>query len=150
MATLSSVPADTGIPQPPSTGGPTRVIDLRDGAAERREGDVGLVTRDAVAAPERSWPVVALVLLALLNVADVVSTRLVIGKGATERNPVAAWFLHLGGLGLAKATAVMAVAVLASRCGRARWVKPALWMVTGVYVTIVSVNVVQLFGVHLA
>jgi hypothetical protein len=125
------------------------VIDLREGVTA---GDPGLAmaTPAPAEAAERSWPFFALGLLAALNLLDVVSTHLTIRLGATEQNPLAAWLLQRGGLGLAKATAVMLVAVLACRCSRARWVRPTLWMVSGIYLTVVTLNVVQLAGVRFA
>ena len=45
----------------------------------------------------RSWLLIAIMLLAILSLSDGLFTLHLIERGATEENPVMAWFLKLGG-----------------------------------------------------
>jgi hypothetical protein len=83
---------------------------------------------------------VALVLLAVLNVADVWSTDRALAAGAGEDNPVAASLIESGRLALVKAALVLLVVLLVRRCGR-RWASAAVWAVAGMYAVAVVGNV---------
>ena len=89
---------------------------------------------------------VAVAALALLNVADLVTTRLLVT--VREANPVAAWLLAHGSyltLGLVKAFAVGAVAALALAAPRdRRWVTASVCFVAALYAIAVAGNATAL------
>lgn len=91
--------------------------------------------------------VVAVVILGILNVADVVITRLLLARGGTELNPLADRLL-------ASNTALVVklgiVAMLAVQLARARPQLPVVclaWLVVGVYSVVVTIDGSQLVAV---
>lgn len=109
------------------------VIDLRDGSAdaakEAREVRVHLW-----------WRKGGVILLAILNALDLITTRMFMDKGVPEGNPIAAELLEAGMAGPVKFGMLAALAYLV-------WTKPPristtcfIWMVCGIYAAVVAVN----------
>jgi hypothetical protein len=109
------------------------VIDLRDGSA-----DV------AAAAKELRihgwWRKGGVILLAILNALDLITTRMFMDKGVEEGNPIAAQLLEANMAGPVKFGMLAALAYLV-------WTKPpriattcVIWMVCGIYAAVVAVN----------
>jgi hypothetical protein len=128
------------------------VIDLRDGvehdpapasapAPAPAAGGTRLLADDEW---HRTVRVIALALLILLNLLDIVTTSAFLRAGVSEGNPVAALGIESGWIGFVKAGLLLGLGIrvldgkprLASTCG--------LWFVTGVYATVVCVNVLAL------
>jgi hypothetical protein len=107
------------------------VVDLRDRVGEK----VSTRTRDG------RWALV--LLLVALNVADVVTTKLVLAAGGTEGNPLMASVVTdgwAGPLGM-KLLVCAAIAACVARCPReSKMVPTALTVVTGIYVAIIGWN----------
>ena len=91
--------------------------------------------------PDRLIP---LVVIAILSLADVVTTDRLAELGGTEINPVGQWLLENGWLLSAKLVAVAALAGLVTRAQPRRWIPLALWAVVGVYSVVIVVHVWQL------
>ncbi len=88
--------------------------------------------------------VVALVALAVLNVADVITTRLLLGRGGIELNPIADRLLRSN---LALVVKLGIVIVLGAHFIRRRPslnVVCTMWMVVGVYALVVTLGITQL------
>src|SRR5436309_6085845 len=88
----------------------------------------------------RAWLAFALL---VFNVVDVVSTRVVLGKGGVELNPVASRLMAGDRLIVAKVLMCGVLGILSLRVPR-RWVTPALAAVTLVYGLVAAGNLVQL------
>ena len=86
----------------------------------------------------------ALGLLAVLNLADVVITRLLLSQGGVELNPVADRLLASNTTLLVKLALVAALAVHFVRHGPRLTVVCLMWLVTGFYVLAVVVDGSQL------
>ena len=86
----------------------------------------------------------ALVLLAVLNVADIVLTELLLSRGGIEMNPIADALLASNGALLAKLALVVLLGVRFARHGARVITLCFLWLVVGVYVFVVVLNGVQL------
>jgi len=109
------------------------VVDLRERVSQR--------TRDG------RWTLV--LLLVLLNVADVVSTHLVLGNGGTEGNPIMSSIVNDGWVGtLAVKLAVCGwIALIVARCPPSSGlVTKGLTIVTGLYGAIVAWNLAVLLA----
>jgi hypothetical protein len=146
-----------------------RRLDLRDGAADRRQGerrevdarpadlradDVVIdlrdgqprveVLRDVEEVVARRWFLVAV--LAALNVLDLVSTRMVLQAGGSEANPIMAPIIHHPFAPvLVKTAGLGLVAFVLKACPpRSAIVDRALVAVTGLYLAIVTWNFVNL------
>ena len=88
----------------------------------------------------------ALVLLLVLNVADVGLTRVLLSRGASEMNPIAEALLSSNGALLAKLAIVVLLAVRLVRHGPRVITLCALWTVVGVYALVVVLNGAQLLS----
>jgi hypothetical protein len=88
--------------------------------------------------------VTALVLLLVLNVADIVLTRVLLGRGGVEMNPVAEALLASNLAVVTKLGIVAALAVRFVRHGPKVITLCALWLVVGVYTFVVVLNGAQL------
>ena len=131
--------ADTGLPSVPS------VIDLRDGAGDptvlRREPQPeGATTTTRADRVHAWWRRGGVILLAVLNVLDLVTTRMFMDRGVEEGNPIAKVLIEANLAGPAKF-------VLLAALGYLVWTRPPriattclIWMVNGVYATVVAVN----------
>jgi hypothetical protein len=86
----------------------------------------------------------ALALLALLNIADVVMTRLLLSRGGVELNPVADRLLASNATTLAKLSIVAILTIHFVRHGPRLIIVCLMWLVAGVYVCVVMVNGSQL------
>jgi hypothetical protein len=86
----------------------------------------------------------ALILLVLLNVADVVITELAISRGGSELNPVANTLLS-SNLAIVVKLAIIVLLGIDFAMRRPRLITLcALWLVVGVYVVVVILNGVEL------
>lgn len=88
--------------------------------------------------------VVALGLLLVLNVADVVITRLLLDRGGIELNPLADRLLASNSTLVVKVGIVAALTVRALRRPPALIVVCFMWLVAGIYVLAVALNGSQL------
>lgn len=88
--------------------------------------------------------VAALVLLLVLNVADIVLTQVLLARGGVEMNPVAEVLLASNLAVVAKLGIVAALAVRFVRHGPKVITLCALWLVVGVYAFVVVLNGAQL------
>ena len=87
---------------------------------------------------------IALAAIAVLNAADIVTTRAALASTPTARegNPIAWWLLDNGLLEVAKLATLAALCVLVFRVRRHReWVNVALWLIVGWYAAAVFGNV---------
>lgn len=91
--------------------------------------------------PDRLIP---LVVIAILSLADVVTSDRLAELGGAEVNPIGRWLLENGWLLSAKLVAVAALAGLVTRAEPRRWIPIALWGVAGVYTVLIVVHVWQL------
>jgi uncharacterized protein DUF5658 len=83
--------------------------------------------------------------LAVLNVLDLISTMIVLNRGGDERNPFVQPFVEsIWQIGLLKASVLVLIATLLTRCGESRLAGFALAGTTGWYLAVVSWNVVVL------
>jgi hypothetical protein len=86
----------------------------------------------------------AAVMLILLNIADLVTTRMFLDRGLEEGNPVSALLLSSGTMPFAKSailigltwSAVRSVPKVATTC--------AMWFVVGLYTTVIGVNLLAI------
>jgi hypothetical protein len=103
-------------------------------------------TDDTVAAIAdlRRAGLTALVLLAVLNVADVVITRLLLSRGGVELNPLADRLLASNTTLVAKLAIVVALAVHFVRHGPRLPVVCLMWLVCGLYTCVVIIDGSQL------
>jgi hypothetical protein len=106
--------------------------------------EVGAVTTAPRVAP--SFDAQARVLFALLlvlNLADVITTRIGLDRGAVEQNPVMSGFVDtLAGALLAKAVLMgIATAVLFMAARRGRRVNGVLWFTNVWYIAIIAWNI---------
>lgn len=125
------------------------VIDLTgpEPVVERRPLLVDL--RERVDRRERDGRWALVLLLALLNVADVVTTHLVLAHGGAEGNPLMTALVSDGWVGplLLKLVVCAWIACIVARCpGRSRLVTRGLTAVTGVYTAIIFWNVAVLMA----
>jgi hypothetical protein len=120
-------------PEPVVETRPPLVIDVRERVARRhRDGRFALV-----------------LLLALLNVADVFTTHLVLGGGGAEGNPIMSSLVADGWIGpLAVKLSVCAfIAVIVAQCPkRSSLVVTGLTVVTGIYFAIITWNLAVLLA----
>jgi hypothetical protein len=114
------------------------VIDLRDGQA------MVAVLPDAEQVLARRWFLLAI--LGALNVLDLVTTRLVLNAGGQEANPIMAPIIHHPfAPALVKTAGFVLVAMVLKACPtRSAIVDRALVGVTGLYMAIVSWNLLNL------
>jgi hypothetical protein len=114
------------------------VIDLRDGQA------MVAVLPDAEQVLARRWFLLAI--LGALNVLDLVTTRLVLNAGGQEANPIMAPIIHHPfAPALVKTGGFVLVAMVLKACPtRSAIVDRALVGVTGLYMAIVSWNLINL------
>lgn len=95
----------------------------------------------------RQAGLVALVLIALLNVGDVVVTQLLLARGGVELNPVADRLLASDIALAVKLAIVMGLALHFLRRGPRLIVVCFMWLVAGIYTFLVIVNCSQLVAV---
>jgi hypothetical protein len=114
------------------------VIDLRDGQA------MVAVLPDAEQVLARRWFLLAI--LGALNLLDLVTTRLVLNAGGQEANPIMAPIIHHPfAPALVKTGGFVLVAMVLKACPtRSAIVDRALVGVTGLYMAIVSWNLINL------
>lgn len=116
-------------------------IDLRD--HQRRDGAVVVRTVESERQHRRAR-LIGVVLLVLLNVADLVSTDAFLDAGVEEGNPVGAFLLSRGWAGWAKATLLLILGWRVTQSPPRIGTTCALWFVVGVYAMAVTFNVMVL------
>jgi len=146
-----------------------RRLDLRDGTTDRRQAerrsldtrpsdlradDVVIDLRDAQARVEvrlepeqvlaRRWFLLAI--LGALNLLDLVTTKLVLNAGGAEANPIMAPIIHHPfAPALVKTGGFVLVALVLKACPvRSKMVDRALITVTGIYLVVVTWNLLNL------
>lgn len=128
------------IPTAPSTPG-AAVIDLTDAALGAGGPTVIAARHEAVHAGHlrtaRMWAVVA---LALLNAADLLTTAAFIRRGGVEGNPVAEVLMGSGMHGAVKAAVVCALGWRAYHAPATLRTTAAMWAAVGFYVCVICVN----------
>jgi hypothetical protein len=114
------------------------VIDLRDGQARVE------VLREPEQVLARRWFLLAI--LGALNVLDLITTKLVLNAGGAEANPIMAPIIHHPfAPALVKTGGFVLVAVVLKACPvRSKIVDRSLVTVTGLYLAIVSWNLLNL------
>ncbi len=114
------------------------IIDLRDGQAKVA------VLRDAEEVLARRWFLLAI--LGALNLLDLVTTKMVLNAGGQEANPIMAPIIHHPfAPALVKTAGFVVVAMVLKACPtRSAIVDRALIGVTGLYMAIVSWNLLNL------
>jgi hypothetical protein len=114
------------------------VIDLRDGQAKVA------VLKDAEQVLARRWFLLAI--LGALNLLDLVTTKMVLNAGGQEANPIMAPIIHHPfAPALVKTAGFVLVALVLKACPtRSAIVDRALIGVTGLYMAIVSWNLLNL------
>lgn len=148
----TSLAAQSLVAQPPPVVAVSSddVIDLR-----ATEPVVWRADEPSTAAPERPTyvasrtVVAAAVLIVVLNVLDIITTRLALGSGGTEANPVAALFVEFLPVFVAIKVALplsVALRIQASRHRTTPMLLAAMWWVVGVYSMTVVVNALHLIG----
>ena len=86
----------------------------------------------------------AIVSIFLLNVADVITTQMMLARGGTELNPLSAWLIDNGALVTAKMALVSFIAVAAAAASPVRRLSHPLGIVASIYVIVVALNTFQL------
>lgn len=124
--------------------GPGRPMD-RESWWGLLRSDVGMEQRVPHGELQRA-AVTALALLLVLNVADIVLTEILIGRGGVEMNPVADALMASNLAVVAKLVLVAALAVRFVRHGPKVITLCALWFVVGVYAFVVVLNGAQLLA----
>ena len=114
------------------------VIDLRDGQPKVE------VLREAEEVLARRWFVLAI--LGALNLLDLVTTKMVLSAGGAEANPIMAPIIHHPfAPALVKTGGFVLVAMVLKACPvRSKIVDRSLVAVTGLYLAIVSWNLLNL------
>lgn len=112
------------------------------GVAEHTVGEEG-APKDEL----RRAGLVALGLLFVLNVADVVVTRLLLDRGGVELNPLADQLLASNSALLAKLAIVLLLTLHVLRQPPRLIVLCFMWLVAGVYAFVVVINTSQLVAV---
>lgn len=121
--------AETVGPAPRSTD--ELVIDLRD-APE----DAPVSTRTL---ERMRW--VGLVLLVVLNIGDLVTTKMALHGGAIEGNPFSAMLISHGAINPAKFLTLAILAWCISRTPPRLFSTVAVWFVAGVYTMVIASNI---------
>jgi Domain of unknown function (DUF5658) len=126
------------------------VIDLRD-AHHAPPGSSSTMAKRTVLNPSsdlavflRRARISAAVMLIVLNIADLVTTKMFLDRGLEEGNPVSALLLSSGTMPFAKSailigltwSAVRSVPKVATTC--------AMWFVVGLYTTVIGVNLLAI------
>jgi hypothetical protein len=101
----------------------------------------------AMALELRRAGLTGIVLLAILNVADVATTQLLLNHGGIELNPLADRLLASNSILLVKLAIVGAFAYAFVHHGPRIITVCFLWLVAGVYLCVVVINGSQLFAV---
>lgn len=109
-----------------------------------RDPEVELTGDGVPVAELRRAGLTALALLAILNVADVAVTRLLLARGGIELNPVADRLLASNTTLVVKLGIVAALWLHFVRHGPRLLVICVMWLVTGIYVLVVIIDGSQL------
>lgn len=132
--------AEAGEPEPGSPDGATSGRTTM-GPVRRSIGALGdAVPRGTI----RKATIVAIFLIGLLSGADVLTTRLVLGRSGVEANPLAGALLSSGMLLWAKLIMVVLAGFVALRIRPRLGVLLLAWFVAGVYATAVLSNLLVL------
>ncbi len=132
----------TFTPAAPHSGpGAPPVIDLRD--LQTPVDANGVDTHAAlVISVQRMRQVrfAAVVMLTVLNVLDLITTRMFLDRGLEEGNAFADVFLQNGTMPYIKAAILLALAWSSLRSAPKLGTTCAMWCVVGIYITIIAVN----------
>ena len=120
---------------------PVAAIELQERAPR------GTIVDEAPSVELRRAGLTALGLLAALNIADVVITRLLLSRGGLELNPVADWLMASNVELAAKLAIVAALAIHFVRHGPRLTVVCLMWLVAGFYTAVVVIDGSQLVAV---
>jgi len=120
--------AETVRPAPQSTD--DLVIDLRDAPH-----DVGVSVRTL---ERMRW--VGLVLLVVLNIGDLITTKMALHGGAIEGNPLSSMLISHGAINPAKFLTLAVLAWCISRTPPRLLSTVAVWFVAGVYTMVIASN----------
>lgn len=83
-------------------------------------------------------------LLLVLNVADVLTTRVLLDMGGLEANPLSAWLIEMGMLAPVKVLVVGFIAVAAQACSVRHRFSVAMGVAAFIYTGVVASNLVQI------
>jgi hypothetical protein len=115
----------------------------------REAGNVRVAELQLWEEPRELWLRSCLVVaILLLNVADVVTTQTMLGRGGAELNPLSGWLIQNGILGSGKLAVAAFIGVAAIAASSRRRVSNLLMMVASFYFVVVAGNAVQLLRVH--
>jgi hypothetical protein len=90
-------------------------------------------------------PALLVAILAILNLGDLVTTRLVLDRGGAEGNPVMRPFVaEVWDAALLKCSCVVLIAALVSRCSTSLRVRVGLALVVAWYAVVVTWNLAML------
>jgi hypothetical protein len=115
---------------------PDQVIDLRDPA-----------TATTVSISEsrlRQARLVALIALVMLNIADLITTRIFLSQGSLEGNPLAEVLLGRGAMPYCKAAVLLGLGWSSMRSKPKLGTTCAMFFVVGVYTTAIAVNLLTI------
>jgi hypothetical protein len=88
----------------------------------------------------RRWRIGGVLVLAVLNVLDLVTTYAFLDRGVPEGNPIADHLLQTGSAGWVKGALLLALGLAVLRRTPRLSSTCLLWLVNGVYLTVVVVN----------
>jgi hypothetical protein len=97
---------------------------------------------------DRRMTVLPVALLAVLNLADVVLTRVALAHGAVEANPLSRALLDSGRVELAKVAVLCLLALRMARRRPSLRLAAACWIALGAYLMVVLSNVYVVWSVH--
>ena len=120
--------ADIDLREHQRTGGPV-VVTMAEGIDERRHRQVRLA---------------GVVLLVVLNVFDLLTTKAFLDAGLSEGNPVGALLIEQGWMAWIKAALLLALGVRFMAARPRLGATCALWCVVGIYLAVVTVNTLAL------
>jgi hypothetical protein len=119
---------------------PDTIIDLRD----TPRVDAPTVESAGLIDHLRRARVIAAVLLVILNIADLVTTRMFLDRGLEEGNPISAVLLSNGSMPFVKTLLLLGIAWSAVRAAPRVSTTVAMWFVVGLYTTVIGVNLLAL------
>ena len=129
------------VAHPTTTPAAPPVIDLRDLRSPiSADGTDPHATMTIDVRRMRQLRFAAVVALTLLNVLDLITTRMFLDRGLAEGNPFADVFLQNGTMPYLKGLILLGLAWSSLRSAPKLGTTCAMWCVVGVYITIIAVN----------
>jgi Domain of unknown function (DUF5658) len=121
------------------------VIDLRDSHSTVAEPTRGTITAPSpLTALLRRARITAAVLLVVLNIADLITTKMFLDRGLQEGNALSALLLSTGTMPLAKSAILFGLMWSAVRSAPKVATTCAMWFVVGLYTTVIGVNLLAI------